>query len=93
MPRIRNWHDLKFYRPRARLTYDHLDALFNDPINWGLIATHMPDMFRLAMSIKAGRVTPSTICGVSGRTVGRTGSVRRSGNLGGRSAPGFCSST
>ena len=61
MPRIRNWQELKFYRPQARVAYDHLDALFSAPINWELIATHLPDMFRLAMSIKAGRVTPSTI--------------------------------
>ncbi|MDP9314179.1 MAG: Tn3 family transposase [Chloroflexota bacterium] len=61
MPRIRHWQDLKFYRPQARVTYDHIDDLFTDTINWDLIATHLPDMLRLAMSIKAGRVTPSTI--------------------------------
>jgi hypothetical protein len=30
-----------------------------EPIDWRLIETHCPDMLRVAVSIKAGRVAPS----------------------------------
>jgi TnpA family transposase len=61
MPRIRNWKDLKFYRAYKDVHYTHIDELFSDTIDWELIETHLPDMFRVALSIKAGRITPSTI--------------------------------
>jgi len=61
MPRIRNWKDLKFFRPDPEVHYTHLDSLFSDPIDWALISTHLPDMIRVALSIKAGKITPSTI--------------------------------
>ena len=32
-----------------------------EPINWKLIATHLPDMLRVAVSIMAGRLAPSTL--------------------------------
>jgi TnpA family transposase len=35
--------------------------LFRASIDWGLIERHFPDMLRVAVSIKAGRITPSTI--------------------------------
>jgi TnpA family transposase len=41
LPRIRNWHDLIFYRPDARTRYQHIDALFGDnAIDWDLIEKH-----------------------------------------------------
>ncbi|GAC1554085.1 MAG: Tn3 family transposase [Herpetosiphon sp.] len=62
MPRIRNWQDLLFYRPAAHTTYQHIDAVFADKvIDWELIRTHLPDLLRIALSIKEGRITPSTI--------------------------------
>jgi TnpA family transposase len=61
MPRIRNWKDLTLCRPDAEVHYTHLDSLFTDTINWDLIETHLPDMIRVALSIKAGKITPSTI--------------------------------
>jgi len=61
MPRIRNWKHLKFYRAHKDIHYTHIDELFSDTINWELIETHLPDMFRVALSIKAGNITPSTI--------------------------------
>lgn len=61
MPRIRNWKDLKLYRPDPEVHYTHLDSLFTDIIDWELIETHLPDMIRVALSIKAGKITPSTI--------------------------------
>src|SRR2546421_1376688 len=61
MPRIRNWKDLKPFRPDPEVHYTHLDSLFSEPIEWSLIETHLPDMIRVALSIKAGKITPSTI--------------------------------
>jgi TnpA family transposase len=61
MPRIRNWQDLHLFRPGAGHAYAHIDALFSGPIDWDLIAGHLPDMLRVALSIKAGRLLPSAI--------------------------------
>jgi TnpA family transposase len=61
MPRIRNWKDLTLYRPDLEVHYTHLESLFTDTIDWDLIETHLPDMIRVALSIKAGKITPSTI--------------------------------
>ncbi len=68
MPRIRNWQDLHLFRPGAGHAYSHIDALFSGSIDWTLIAEHLPDMLRVALSIKAGRLLPSAI-------------LRRLGNL------------
>jgi TnpA family transposase len=32
LPRIRNWHDLNFYRPDAKVRYKHIDSLFDDNV-------------------------------------------------------------
>ncbi|PRR81176.1 Tn3 family transposase [Clostridium vincentii] len=61
MPRIRNWKHLKFYKSDKANTYEHIDELFTDNIDWELIKTYLPDMLRVALSIKMGRITPSTI--------------------------------
>ncbi len=61
MPRIKNWKDLTLFRPDPDVHYTHLDSLFTDTIDWDLIATHLPDMIRVALSIKAGKIAPSTI--------------------------------
>lgn len=61
MPRIRGIKDLIFFRPDRRTTYQHIDALFGEPINWKLIQAHLPDMLRVAISIKLGKITASTI--------------------------------
>ena len=61
MPRIRHWKDLKLYRPDRKMTFTHIGSLFSDTIDWDLIKTHLPDMLRVALSIKAGRITPSTL--------------------------------
>ena len=62
MPRIRNWKDLRLYKPTRSLPLKHLDALFADEvINWDLIERHMPDMIRVVLSIQAGKIAPSTI--------------------------------
>lgn len=61
MPRIRNWKDLKLFRPCKEEVYEHIDNLFSGEIDWDLIETHYPDMIRVAMSIQSGKITPSTI--------------------------------
>lgn len=61
MLRIKNWKDLPWCRPRPESRYADIDALFTGIIDWDLIATHLPDMLRVALSIKEGRFTPSTI--------------------------------
>ena len=45
LPRIRNWHDLTFYRPDPAAKYEHINALFGDDvIDWDLIEKHWPDL-------------------------------------------------
>lgn len=61
MPRIRNIKDLVFYKPDRKMVLRHIHSLFSDPIRWDLIQTHYPDMMRTAMSVKAGKITASTI--------------------------------
>lgn len=61
MPRIRNWKHLKFYRPDKQSCFTHIDSLFSDTVDWDLIQTHLPDMLRVVLSIKAGQITASTL--------------------------------
>ncbi|MEM9510212.1 MAG: Tn3 family transposase, partial [Cyanobacteria bacterium P01_E01_bin.35] len=61
MLRIRNWQDLTLCRPDKQVRYNHIDELFTDVIDWKLIETHLPDMMRVILSIKAGKFTASTI--------------------------------
>ncbi|CAO3363360.1 Tn3 family transposase, partial [Azospirillum palustre] len=61
MPRIRNWQDLHFYRPDKATRYQHIDTLFTATVDWELIETLLPDMLRVALSVRAGRIRPSAI--------------------------------
>src|SRR4051812_35752780 len=61
MPRIRNWKDLIFYRPSKETSYQHIDALFSEVIDWELIETHWQDLMQVVLSIQAGKVLPSTL--------------------------------
>ena len=62
LPRIRNWQDLILYRPTAESTYSHIDSIFSaKAIDWELIRMYLPDLLRMALSIKEGRIAPSTI--------------------------------
>ena len=47
-------------KPKSFRSGERLE-LFSDSIDWRLIETHLPDMLRVALSIKAGRITPSAI--------------------------------
>ncbi len=62
MPRIRNWKDLRFYRPSKEVIYEHIDSLFHDNvIDWNLIETHWQDLLQVVISIQEGRVLPSML--------------------------------
>jgi TnpA family transposase len=62
LPRIRNWHDLNFYRPDAGTAYDHIDTLSGDNvIDWGLIEKHWPDLLRAGIAIREGRLSSVTL--------------------------------
>lgn len=61
MPRIRNWHDLVFFRPTKETSYQHIDMLFKDVVDWELIETHWKDLLRVVLSIKAGKISSSTL--------------------------------
>jgi len=61
MPRIRNWKELKFYRPSKKVQYKHLELLFNSEIDWQLICNHFEEMLMVAVSISQGKLLPSTI--------------------------------
>jgi TnpA family transposase len=41
--------------------YKYIDPLFKGVVNWNLIKTHWLDMMRVVLSIKAGKVMPSTL--------------------------------
>lgn len=61
MPRIKKNKVQTMYRPNKITDYKHIQEIFSDPINWKLIQTHLPDMLRIALSVKAGKLTPSAI--------------------------------
>lgn len=61
MPRIRNWKDLKFYRFDRNYVYKHIDSLFKEEVDWKLIETHWKDLLQVVLSIKVGKIVPSTL--------------------------------
>jgi TnpA family transposase len=61
MPRIKNWKHLTFYRPDKKARYEHIDALFSAHIDWRLIADNFEEMLKTAVSIKVGKLMPSTV--------------------------------
>ncbi len=61
LPRIRNWQELSFYRPTTQTRYRNIDGLFGDAINWDLIKIHWKDMMQVVLSIRQGKILPSTI--------------------------------
>jgi len=61
MPRIRNWRELQLYRASSGQKLGKLGKLLSQTIDWKLIERHLPEILRLAISIRQGRVLPSTI--------------------------------
>lgn len=61
LPRIRNWKGLILYKPDRETRYEHIEPLFSEVIDWNLIETHWRDIMRVVISIRAGKVLPSTL--------------------------------
>jgi len=62
LPRIRNWHDLVFYRPDEGTRHQHIDSLLGDEaIDWDLIEAHWQDLLRTAISIRENRMSSVTL--------------------------------
>jgi len=61
MPRMRNIRDLIVYKADKHRKYAHIDSLCRKTIDWDLIERHYPDMMRVEVSVKASKMTPSTI--------------------------------
>ena len=62
MPRIRNWKGLNIFKADPSFKYNHIDSIFTDDgIDWELIEKHLPDMFRIAISIQKGKVSASAV--------------------------------
>jgi len=61
MPRIRNWKEQKFFRAMGQDRYEHIDDLFKGTVDAELIESMLPEMLRVAVSIKAGTILPSDI--------------------------------
>jgi len=61
MPRIRGIKDLVFHRPENGKKYQHIDRLFTRDVDWQMIETHLPDMLRVTVSIKLGKISASAI--------------------------------
>jgi TnpA family transposase len=57
MPRIRNWKDLKFFRPDDGTEYKHIERLFSTTVDWDLIERHWQDLMQVAPSIQAGTIS------------------------------------
>lgn len=61
LPRIRNWKDQHLFRPSAEIQYQQIDELFTAQVNWKLIEEFLPDLLRLAVSVKTGALLPSDL--------------------------------
>ncbi|NCJ05678.1 Tn3 family transposase [Synechococcales cyanobacterium C] len=46
---------------RVWAVYEYLDPLFKDVVDWKLLQTHWQDLMRVVLSIKAGKLMPSTL--------------------------------
>jgi len=61
MPRIARWKDLKIYKFPGE-SYPSIDPMFTvEEVDEDLIAKHLTDMQRVAVSILEGRISPSFI--------------------------------
>jgi len=60
-PRIRNWSDLKLLKPTASSAYEFIEPLFKGVADWALIKRHWKDLMRVMLSVKAGKLMPSTL--------------------------------
>jgi len=61
MPRIRNWKDVKLFKPDKNTKCKNIDGLFTDTIDWDLIETHWQDMMQVVLSIHKGKMSSSKL--------------------------------
>ncbi|MCP4256875.1 MAG: Tn3 family transposase [Ketobacter sp.] len=61
MPRIRGIKHLSFFRANRKTRYKNIDSLFSEAIQWQYIEKSLPEMLRIVLSIRAGKITPSAI--------------------------------
>ena len=61
MPRIRNWKDLKLFRPSASTTYEHINKLFSEVADWDLIEGGWKEVMQVAMSIASGKISSARL--------------------------------
>ncbi len=67
MPRIRNWKGLTFFQHTDQVTYHHIDSLSRgeggnrNVIAWELVEKMWPDLMRVAISIREGRLNSVTL--------------------------------
>jgi len=62
MPRIRGMKDKRLFKVLRKQRFDHIGPLFDaDPIDWALIERHWRELVRIAVSVKLGKITASTI--------------------------------
>ena len=61
MPRVRNWKGRTFYRPYPETRFEHIDSLFTAQVDWDLIEIMVPELLRVAVSIRSGAILPSDI--------------------------------
>jgi TnpA family transposase len=59
--RIRNWQDLKFFRPAPDTRYGPIDALFKDTVDWSIIEVLWKDLMRVVLSTSAGKISSVTL--------------------------------
>lgn len=50
-----------FFKADKADQFEHIGSLFRGSIDWELIGRHLKDMLRVVISIKAGKIAPSTI--------------------------------
>ena len=50
-----------FHRPSPETRFEHIDSLFTAQVDWSLIETMLPELLRVAVSIKSGALLPSDI--------------------------------
>lgn len=61
MPRIRNWKDLKLYRPDRSAKYKHIDRLFREVVDWNLIEESWQELMQVTLSVQAGKISSPTL--------------------------------
>jgi Tn3 transposase DDE domain/Domain of unknown function (DUF4158) len=61
MPRMRTGNDVTFYRVDRNTTYQHIDRLLTQVVDWDLIERYWQDMMPVVLSIQAGKILPSML--------------------------------